>query len=212
MSKQILVVVAHADDEAIGCGGFIYDVMQRGDKVDIALTMVREDKTDKSFHTLLRDTFESSCRRLGATPVFLDVIGERGDIHELLPILEGQFRSRPYDTVITHFRGDMHYAHRKVHEAVSIVVRPFRLNYPLQFLEMEILSSTDQTPYEQFNPNLYVTISKEAMAAKIGALNLYTTEVEKPRDEEALVGLARMRGGTIGREFAESFIIRREVQ
>jgi hypothetical protein len=85
-----------------------------------------------------------------------------------------------------------------------------------RILSYEILSSTDAAPASNarsFVPNVYVDISK-FIDRKLEIMSMYKTEVHEypmPRSLDTIRALARLRGSTIGAEYAEAFSLVREV-
>lgn len=83
---------------------------------------------------------------------------------------------------------------------------------------MEVQSSTDwalNPSLKKFDPNTFVEVSEEAVAAKLMALETYENVIRKrphPRSEEAILTLPILRGGQAGYEYAEAFecVFRRE--
>ena len=76
---------------------------------------------------------------------------------------------------------------------------------------MEVPSCTEwkiNSAMVSFNPNCYVEFGKEGVDAKVKALSMYRGVMRPyphPRSDEYIMGLAAMRGGQWGREFAEAF-------
>ena len=63
---------------------------------------------------------------------------------------------------------------------------------------------------DTFNPNCYVEVGKEGVDAKIKALSMYRGVMRPyphPRSAEYITGLAAMRGGQWGCNYAEAFEI-----
>jgi hypothetical protein len=85
-----------------------------------------------------------------------------------------------------------------------------------RILAYETLSSTEAGGTEEdavFVPNLYTDISVY-IDQKIGIMGLYASETQAdpmPRGTSAIRALARYRGATIGVEYAEAFMLIREI-
>jgi LmbE family N-acetylglucosaminyl deacetylase len=117
-------------------------------------------------------------------------------------------------TVLTHHWGDVNFDHRVVFDAVIVACRPHRLNEKRvkNILSMEILSSSDWNGLVGeggYNPNLFVSVSLEAVNSKVKAFEKYSTEqcVEPhPRSSDGIRNLAKYRGNSMNLFFAESFV------
>jgi hypothetical protein len=98
------------------------------------------------------------------------------------------------------------------------VLKPFHLNKlgVRRVLSYETLSSTDAMPplmARSFVPNVFCDITPY-IERKLEIMSLYPTEVQPyplPRALESIRALARLRGSTVGVEYAESFMLLREV-
>ena len=76
---------------------------------------------------------------------------------------------------------------------------------------MEVPSCTEwkiNNAMQTFNPNCFVEVGLAGVEAKIAALSMYRGVMRPyphPRSAEYITGLAAMRGGQWGCEYAESF-------
>jgi LmbE family N-acetylglucosaminyl deacetylase len=123
------------------------------------------------------------------------------------------------DVVYVNHCGDVHSDHRIIFEAAMSALKPF--NSPQhgvkRLLSYEVLSSTDAMPPSQsrsFLPNVFCDITK-FIDRKIEIMSNYKTEVQQyplPRSLDTIRALARYRGASIGCEYAEAFMLLREVQ
>jgi LmbE family N-acetylglucosaminyl deacetylase len=81
---------------------------------------------------------------------------------------------------------------------------------------METLSETEfslSTKEDSFVPNVFIDISKY-MNKKIEIMNIYESEIGKhpfPRCEKNMRALATYRGATSGCDYAESFVLLKEI-
>jgi len=81
---------------------------------------------------------------------------------------------------------------------------------------METLSETEfslSTKEDSFVPNVFVDIS-EFMDKKIELMNIYESEMGEhpfPRSERNIRALATYRGATSGCDYAESFMLLKEI-
>lgn len=223
MSKTILVVAAHADDEALGCGGTIARHVAEGDIVHAVfladgVSSRPGAKTDDLSHRLAAT--EQARQILGiVTNTFLGLPDNRLDglpLIEVIQPLEHVIRQINPQVIYTHHYGDLNVDHRIAHQAVMTACRPTPECKVREIYAFEVMSSTEwNTPvHRPFTPNYFVDISNY-IATKLSALAAYGQEMRKSphsRSIDNLHYLALMRGNTIGVTAAEAFMTIRSVR
>jgi len=134
------------------------------------------------------------------------------DKHSLLEVihwLEKIINNVKPDLILTHHRYCTNIDHQYCHNAVVVATRP-GLNDHLTVLCGEVPSSTGYLKPVQWEPNLYIDISKDNLESKIIAMETFKGEARPdphPRSREVLSALAKVRGSESGFYFAESFMI-----
>lgn len=217
MSKKILVVAAHADDEVLGCGGTIARHVAEGDEVHVVFMAdgvksrggnqanqfeYRKQARDKALQIL----GVAECYALNFPDNCMDGVPLLDVVQSLEPIIE---KVQPV-RVFTHHFGDLNVDHRVTHQAVMTACRPVPRNRVREILGYEVLSSTEwATPTsDQFSPNVFVDVSKY-ISKKIKAAAAYDIEMrDKPhsRSFENLTALSTYRGHCVGLNHAEAFM------
>lgn len=223
VNKKILIVVAHPDDEVLGCAGTIINYIKKGFKVDlITLTDgigAREIKKNKlSIEKKRRiNALMKSSKILGINNILnFDFPDNKLDSIPLLEIIkpiEKKIIEFKPSIIFTHFDNDLNKDHNIVSKAIQTICRP---NLPFQINEIlffEILSSTEWhlNKRKNFIPNKFVDITK-TIDKKISALKCYKNELKKfphSRSIEGVKIIAKYRGMISGLKFAEAFIIHR---
>ena len=221
----VLVVAAHPDDEALGCGGTIARHAADGDDVFVAFladgVTSRAPGADHSAGVSRRqDAARSAARILGVRDVrFGDLPDNRLDTLPLLALaqaVEAVIDDVAPTTIYTHFAHDLNVDHRLVHEAVMTAVRPQPGSSVATVLTFETASSTEwRTPQAAtaFAPDWFVDITG-TLELKLQALDAYAEEMRPwphPRSREAVGHLAHWRGSTVGRVAAEAFVLARHI-
>jgi LmbE family N-acetylglucosaminyl deacetylase len=111
-------------------------------------------------------------------------------------------------------RGDLIKDHRLVFEAALVASRPIVVNSIKKILSYETLSETERGMIlNPFVPNVYEDIS-DVFRIKIEAMKAYKSELKNfphPRSLEIIEALAKKRGSEAGLEFAEAFMLIREI-
>ena len=215
---DILTIVAHPDDEILGCGGTLARHADKGDQVRVLI--VAEGATSRPETNIdevksLRIAAEKACAALGKLhpPRFIGLADNRLDSYDLLDIIqkiETEISDIRPGIVYTHHGGDLNIDHRIVHEAVITACRPLPGSLVKQIYAFETVSSTEwATPSigDTFRPNRFVDVSAY-MGKKMMALDCYESEMRAfphPRSKESIQALARMRGSQSGIGNAEAF-------
>ncbi len=114
------------------------------------------------------------------------------------------------------YRRDVHTDHRIIFDAASSSLKWFRCPSIKRVLAYETLSETDMAlnpDGNPFHPNVFVDISG-FLEKKIEIMKIYHVELGAfpfPRSEEAIRGLAALRGAASGLKAAEAFMLLREM-
>lgn len=220
MSNTVLVVVAHADDEALGCGGSLAKHVAAGDEVHAIF--VADGVTSRSGagqeEMVRRQQATEKARQIFgiSTMAFLDLPDNRLDSLSLLDIvqpLEALIAKLLPEIIYTHHYGDLNVDHRLVHQAVMTACRPLPGSTVREILTFEVMSSTEWSSpgLAPFLPNLFVDISAQ-LEIKMQGLEAYALEMRVPphsRSTEHVRNLAKHRGYCMGVDAAEAFMVMR---
>jgi len=198
-NKRILVLLAHPDDETLGCGGTIHRATQEGATVSCYIPVKR-----------IKEDCNKAMNELGVTSVHFGKWKDQ--LLDTYPLkgLADWFSKAVYDTdphiVILNHYNCTNQDHRVCHQAGIIATR----NYTGHILSCEVPSSTGYLRPCGFEPNFYVELSSWNMNNKIEATRHYKTELKpfpNPRNVNQLHNLAQVRGGECGNDYAEGFML-----
>ena len=216
-----LIVVAHPDDEVLGCGGLAAALASfgpHGARVHSLRGRPRPAAAGLEVEELHAHAREG-LRTLGLPePVFgsFPNIAFNTVPHlALVQFIEQVMQETGATHLYTHHPADLNDDHRHTSHACRAAGRLAQRNGsvpPLERLaDMEILSSTDWSfPAETrpFEPNAFFELGEELLALKLRALAAYEG-VMRPfphsRSDEIVRGLAAYRGGQAGCRYAEAF-------
>lgn len=207
---RAVAVIAHPDDEVLGCGGTLARMADLGHQVRVLLSLRRSDPRGVQHWERILADFRAACAVLSveaavAAPLLEEssVDAEVRALHDVvLPHVEWA------DTVFTHWPGDVHQVHRTVSRAVEIASRPFRRRRNVYLFEAP--TSTEQAfvgALGGFAPQMYVELSAAQARRKLDAMACYSTESASGRRLEDLERRMRVRGAEIGVEHAEAFVV-----
>lgn len=217
MNKIVLVVAAHSDDEALGCGGTIARHVAEGDTVYAVFLADGVSSRDGSGASELNKRMEAAeCARqiLGiAKNYYLGLPDNRLDALPLIEViqpLERVISEIKPQIIYTHHYGDLNVDHRIAHQAVMTACRPTPGSMVREIYCFEVVSSTEWSAQSAwpFLPNYYVDISFY-LDVKKRALGMYALEMrDEPhsRSFNHIEYLARHHGCVVGVSSAEAFM------
>lgn len=220
--KRILVVAAHSDDEALGCGGTLAAQAARGAEIAVMFMtngVGARNVSEADPRVVQRaKASRAACEILGVkTVVQRDFPDNRLDSVPLLDVVQSveqvvaEFKP---DVILTHFSDDLNVDHRVCHQAVLTACRPEPGRPVRLILAFEVASSTEWAfSAPAFAPNYFVDISAQ-LEKKLQALDAYHEEMRgapHPRSASSVEALARWRGATVGCDAAEAFSLVRMI-
>ncbi|MDB4303584.1 PIG-L family deacetylase [Desulfosarcina sp.] len=221
MSKKVMVIVAHPDDEVLGCGATIARHSDQGD--DLALLVMADGETSRNTVDWNKETRDeglyAAAKILGIKEVYVENYpDQKMDTIAILDIvrsIENKINKWRPSVIYTHHGGDLNLDHRITHQAVMTACRPQPDSLIDAIYTFEVLSSTEwaSSVDTQFRPTRACDISKY-LDIKLVALECYHKELREfphPRSYEAVMHLAKIRGAQYGVEAAEVFFIEREL-
>lgn len=222
MGREILVIAAHSDDEALGCAGTIARHTAEGDRVQVIFLTdgVGARGSDTPEVQARLRAAEAATTLLGVDAVTqLSFPDNRIDSVPLLDVTQAIEQAtetlRP-ETIYTHHSGDLNADHRMCHQAVLTAFRPMPNASVQAIYGFEVASSTEWAfgTSDPFHPQHFVDISS-TLDRKMQALDAYEAEMRAfphPRSKEAIRALAIWRGASVGLEAAEAFTVIRTMR
>jgi LmbE family N-acetylglucosaminyl deacetylase len=220
---RVLTIAPHADDETLGCGGTLLKHRSQGDHLSWAVVtrahqpqwgQEQLDRKESEIQSVSVAYDFEKVFRLDFPTIRMDTV----PLDEVINALRGVIDEARPDCIYLNHSGDVHSDHRVIFSAVTSVVKPFyRARHQVRrLLSYEVLSSTDAAPPDRatsFVPNVFSDVSA-FIDRKLEIMSLYESEAQPaplPRANESIRALARYRGATIGVEYAEAFMLVREV-
>jgi LmbE family N-acetylglucosaminyl deacetylase len=221
VSRRVLVIAPHPDDEVLGVGGTMARLAAEGAEVHVVVMT-------RGYPPLFTAENEERCR------------AEAIEAHRLLNVAHTEFLNFPaaeLDTVPHHevnaqigqmiaqvrpetlfvpFVGDIHRDHQRVFLSAMVAARPNGDRTPKTIYAYETLSETNwSAPYltPGFHPTVFVDIAQH-LDTKIRAMQAFASEIKEfphERSAEAIRALAMFRGSTAGCRAAEALVLIRDL-
>jgi LmbE family N-acetylglucosaminyl deacetylase len=216
----VLIVAAHPDDEALGCGATASLLSARGERVHVCFLSgtVEARRNRPKLEQLHADTRAAAAILGLQDPIFGPFENIKFNLVptlDMVQFIEKIIADTGADTIFTHYPADLNNDHLHVSHSCQAAARLFQRHAGVARLKalylMEVLSSTEWAfPLDgaSFQPNAFVEIGEAALEKKIEALRAYRgvmRDFPHPRSEEVVRGLAAYRGGQAGMKYAEAF-------
>ncbi len=221
-----MVVVAHPDDEVLGCGGTIAKYANNneiyvailGEGVSSRYAQRGEARRNELLE--LQKQSRKAGKLLGAKEnFFFNLPDNRFDTVPFLEIvkkIESIIVKVKPERIYTHHSGDLNIDHRITFQAVLTGTRPTGDCSVREIYAFEVPSSTEwsfQKLGDVFTPNVFEDISR-TIEVKLEALKMYESEIRKyphPRSLRALNIIAQRWGIVVGKEYVEPFALIRRI-
>lgn len=219
MKNKILIIAVHPDDETLGCGGTLLKHKANGDEIHwlICTTIDKSHIDYKSREIEIKKVSKmyafDSIHNLRLRTMKVDEYS----MSELIEKISKIINDIKPNTIYLPFKSDVHSDHRKIFEASYSCTKSFRYPFIKKIYMIETLSETEFAPSskeDSFIPNIFVDISKY-MNKKIEIMKIYKKEMGEhpfPRSERNIKALGVLRGAISGCEYAESFVLLKEIK
>jgi LmbE family N-acetylglucosaminyl deacetylase len=215
MTKRVLIVAPHPDDESLGVGGTAAKFVSQGHQVTVLVVSGHlppiykagdYEETQKEAIAAFEVLGIADHRFLGIPATLV----RDQPVHILNEKIGAIVRELRPQVVLTTYP-DRHVDHRAVFESVMVATRPVGLGREIEMLAaFETLSETHwNAPHIEpnFVPNWVVDISG-FMPQKLKAIACYRSQIPEfpgSRSIEAVEALAKFRGTQAGFAFGEAF-------
>ncbi len=225
------MVVAHPDDELLGCGATMHRLIHEcGSQVKVVIlgegitsrSEQRDTEKWKAELAIHRGNIKQAQEAIGYQEAGIyDFPDNRFDtvaLLDIIKVIEKEKESFRPDVVFTHHGGDVNIDHQRTFEAVITACRPMQHEQVKTIITFETFSGTEwraSTDPRHFIPNLFFEISEVDLQAKIRGMESYEFEKREfphPRSPKALQIAAQRWGVVIGKPYAEAFCLVRSIQ
>ena len=211
MSRNILVIAAHPDDELLGCGGTVALHTKGGDRVTSIIVCEGESLRYGPDGVGQAEHMRSAARTLGVDDVralgFPDQHLDRHTLTDIITPLEKIVAEVKPAIVYCQFGGDINRDHQLLFKAALVAVRPTVPEIETVYA-FDTASSTEWAYPRSFTADTWVDISS-TLDTKLAAMACYESEIREyphPRSLGALRNRAKAWGNQHCLDAAEVFM------
>lgn len=219
LTMSVLIVVAHPDDEVLGCGGTAAALAAQGISVrSCILCGQAEARQNRPAVVDFHKDLEHAQEILGlGNPI----LGDFPNIQfncvphlTLVQFIESAIAETGANLIFTHHPSDLNNDHLQTARACQAAARLFQRSPDIPRLRglfyMEVLSATEWAfpgSGDPFQPDTFFPV-RHTLEQKVTALRAYRKvmrDFPHPRSEKIIKALAAFRGGQAGMTYAEAF-------
>jgi LmbE family N-acetylglucosaminyl deacetylase len=217
MKKKVLIISPHADDEILGCGGFISKYSKKNYHISV-LILTNANKGAPEIYSSedinhIRNESKIANNFVGTKKLFFENLPALNlnnyPIYKITNIINKYIVDINPEIVLIPSANDIHDDHKIIFKAAKVSMRPNKKNNLKKILSYEVLSETEWNENgKSFNPNYFVSLDKSEINKKVKAFLKYKSQVKKfphPRSKEAIVNLSKVRGSQAFMKYAEAF-------
>ncbi len=217
MKKKILILSPHADDEILGCGGFISKYSKQNYQINVLILTNANIGAPEIYSSkkikLIRNEAKIANNLIGTKKLFFENLPainlNNYPVYKITNIINKYILDINPEIVLIPSKNDIHDDHKIIFKAAKIAMRPNKISNLKKILSYEVLSETEWNEEgKSFNPNYFVRLKRSDINNKVKAFLRYKSQVKKfphPRSKEAIINLSRVRGSQAFIEYAEAF-------
>ena len=210
--KKILVIAPHADDEILGCGGYLLHQTREGAEIVIVIGTIGGTDVRQPFDKRMGE-FKSVCAALNAKWIIL----YKG-LDAILDTVSSFELTTKIDKIVDGFKPDevfinalsRHQDHVKLYNCAIASMR-LREGYEPQMIALYEYPFTLQGYEMPAGGKVYHNIS-DVIEEKIKLFELYKTQIREkpsPLNRKGITALAAIRGLENGCDYSEMFYLQK---
>lgn len=213
--KKILVIAPHADDEVLGCGGYLLHQSKEGAEIHLAIATIGGTDKLQNYDVRVME-FLQVCKILDARghcfyenkDAELDIVSHKDLTTKIDELID---KIRP-DELFISFKS-RHQDHIKVYDCAMASIR-LRVGYNPKFVALyEYPFITGDLQNVVRGGNMFHDIT-DVINEKVALFKCYKSQVKEspsPLNEGGIKALANYRGLSIGVQYAEMFYVQKMI-
>ena len=217
MFKKILILSPHADDEILGCGGFISKYSRKNYQISVLILTNANKGAPEIFSAKeikqIRNEAKQANNLIGTKKLYFENLPALNlsnyPNYKITNIINKYINKVDPEIILIPSSNDIHDDHKIIFNAAKVAMRSNKKRKLKKILSYEVLSETEWNENEKaFSPNYFVSLKKSDINNKIKAFLKYKSQVKKfphPRSKEGIINLSKVRGSNVFENFAEAY-------
>ena len=212
--KRILVIAPHADDEVLGCGGYLLHQAEEGAAIHLVIGTIGGTDKRQNFDVRLGE-FHDVCKALGCRGTYLfkdkDAVMDTIPSFELTKRIDEYIDSLHPDEIFLNYRS-RHQDHIKMYDCTMASLR-LREGYMPKFVALYEYPFVSDGLDIVRGGKVYHDIS-DVITGKVEMFKLYSSQVRtapSPLNGDGIRTLASIRGLECGMKYAEMFYVQKMI-
>lgn len=209
----------HADDEILGCGGFISKYSKKNYQINVLILTNANKGAPEIYSTKdinqIRNEAKRANKIIGTKKLFFENLPALNlsnyPIYKITNVMNKYIDDINPEIILIPSSNDIHDDHKIVFKAAKVSTRFNKKRNLKKILSYEVLSETEWNENEKaFSPNYFVRLNKSDINNKVKAFLKYKSQVKKfphPRSKEGIINLSKVRGSSVFESFVEAFRI-----
>ena len=217
MKKKILILSPHADDEILGCGGFISKYSRQNYNINV-LILTNAHIGAPEIYSLreiqkIRNEAKLANNLIGTKKLYFEDLPALNlinyPIYKISNIISKYINNINPEIILIPSINDIHDDHKIIFKAAKVSTRFIKKSNLKKILSYEVLSETEWNEREKaFSPNYYVNLDESDINNKVKAVEKYKSQIKKsphPRSIEGIINQSKVRGSNVFMKYAEAF-------
>lgn len=221
MSKKVLILSPHADDEILGCGGFISKYTKQKYLINVLILTNANKGAPEIYSSNQINKIRKEAKKaniiIGTKKLFFENLPalrlNNYPLYKISNIIEKYINRIQPEIVLIPSPNDINDDHKIIFKTAKVAMRPNKKIKIKKILSYEVLSETEWNENEKpFSPNYFVSLTKDDINNKVEAFLQYESQLKKfphPRSKEAIMNLSKVRGSQAHTKYAEAFKVER---
>lgn len=212
--NKILVIAPHADDEVLGCGGYLLHKAKEGAEIHILIATIGGKDKRQVYEERIAE-FDNVCKSLNAEGVVLyqnkDAELDTVSTFELVTLIDKAIDGIKPDEIFISYKS-RHQDHIKLYQCALTSIR-LREGYMPKFVALYEYPFVSDGFDTIDGGKMYHDIS-DNIEDKVKLFSCYKSQIRKspsPLNEGGIKRLASYRGLDIGVDYAELFYVQKMI-